>query len=652
MNLTEFNFQNITWLWALVFIPISIIIWTLKKTKINNNIKIEAFADKHLLPYLVKNSGSGKNSSKKNLIIWSVLWALGVFAMAGPRWDFKEIESFKTQKNLVILISLSSSMDESDLKPSRLIRARQKIDDILNENPEVNIGLIAFAKDAHLVTPISEDKKAIRYLLGALRTDLIPMQGNRLEPALSMADQLLNGVPGKDKAVLIMSDGNFEDSNLSQSIYQLVKHGIKVSTMGFGALQGNAKSQLDQNTLQKISQQGEGRYFLSDDIINNQNLYSISLANNDLQSSNLKTKDWEPRFYIFVIPLLLMMLPLFRKRTSINISRFSKLIIIVLSISIFGLPRESMASETGLSKFFKNQDMLGEEALNAKDYIGAEKIFKDQYRRGIAEYRAGKFAKAEVSFRDSKRPEVAIDSKYNLGNALAEQKKYAEAIVAYEEVLKKSPDHTRAKANLKIVQDLLKKQSQDQKKEKDNKSKDQKDNKTQDKKDGSGQDKKESKAQDNKENKGQDQNGQDKKGQENSDSKGQDNKDNKGNKSQSNKDQDKKDNKGQEKNKIKDQRKEDGKGQVKKDNMSLDEKNENVQNKENKQNLGAKENKSQDNKSPLGVGDIHDEQVRAKKIQQDVDADQWLNRITNDPHSFLKNQFLIESMRAQKERGN
>ena len=143
------------------------------------------------------------------------MWAFGVLAMAGPRWDFKEVTAFKSNKNLVIALDLSKAMDASDLKPSRLVRARQKIQDILDDSPGVSIGLIAFAADAHLITPITEDKGAIHYLLGALRTDLVYVPGSRLSPALNLADRLLSAVPGQEKSVLVMSDGDFEDGSAS-----------------------------------------------------------------------------------------------------------------------------------------------------------------------------------------------------------------------------------------------------------------------------------------------------------------------------------------------------------------------------------------------------------------------------------------------------
>src|SRR5205807_1649613 len=77
------------------------------------------------------------------------------------------------------------------------------------------------------------------------------------------------------------------------------------------------------------------------------------------------------------------------------------------------------------------------------------------YRKGVVCYKAGKFAEAEQMFRASTRQEVAASAGYNLGNSLVQQQKLKEAIAAYEAVLEKWPDHTKAKENLELVKKMV-----------------------------------------------------------------------------------------------------------------------------------------------------------------------------------------------------
>jgi Ca-activated chloride channel family protein len=596
MNLSQFNFQNVVWLWAILLIPILFIIQKITQKiteKINKKYSrpdsrnLERFADRHLLPFLTKKPASVKKLVRKSFLLVPLLWTLGILALAGPRWDFKNIQSYKAQKNLVILLDLSDSMDAEDVKPSRLIRARQKIDDVLNENPDLSAGLVGFAEDAHLISPITEDRNTIRHLLGVISTDLVSVQGSRLAPALAMADRLLVDAPGKDKAVLILSDGEWEDSDLSQSLKQLTSHGIKVSSMGFGTVEGAPisgrmgeqlksrgeviLSRLDQPRLAKVSALGNGNYYYQNDEVKGGQLFSSSLGGNDVQLSNLIAKDWEPRFYVFLIPFLLLMLPLFRRKISSNQNVLNAAVTLLLvsgiAISMTALASEPInlnsAAPSVVSRLFKNREILGKDSLEARDFQAAAQQFKDPYHRGVAQYRAGEFSKAESSFRESKRPEVATASLYNLGNSLAEQAKYAEAIQSYEEVLKKDPHHLSAQANLKRVQELLKKEQQQQ------------------------------------------QRGQDQKPKQNQDQK-----------------------------------------QAQGEKLAQGEK------------QGQGEKQAQGEKQGQGAlpdGAHHQTSEApdksAKNSQQDIDADVWLNRISNDPHTFLKNQFLIESAHLHTQNG-
>ena len=63
-------------------------------------------------------------------------------------------------------------------------------------------------------------------------------------------------------------------------------------------------------------------------------------------------------------------------------------------------------------------------------------------------------------FRQSSREDVASSAAYNLGNTLVQQQKLKEAITAYEDVLKKWPDHTKAKENLELVKKMMDQQEQ------------------------------------------------------------------------------------------------------------------------------------------------------------------------------------------------
>ncbi len=634
MSLAGFNFQNTPWLWALALVPI-IRALGLLKTKFDKKTNgADLFADKHLLPHLLKYSGAERFPNRKSFVLWAALWTFGILALAGPRWDFKDVPNFKPHKSVVMLLDLSDSMNAKDIRPSRLIRAREKIEDFLSENPDTNIGLIGFAGDAHLISPITEDKTAIRYLLNAVSTDIISVHGKRLRPALILAGKLLSEVAGQDRSILVFGDGNFEDTDLGHELNQLTQRGINVSIVGIGTPEGapisNSAgrfmaqdgrpiiSKLNVKELESLANEGHGQYFSQDDSVVVSRLFSVSKNLVGVSETNSVIRDWEPRFYIFLIPLLLLILPLFRKQSQENRVSFSKLGFIFVAVSALGLSSQSMAAESqtletkafaSVSNIFKNQATLGKEALEKKDFVTAETNFDDAYRKGVVEYRAGDFNKAEEFFKKSDRPELAIAAKYNLGNSLAQEKKFEDAIKAYEEVLKADPQHENAQANLKLIQDLLKKQKENPKQ---NPKQNQEKQNDQDQK----QDQKQ--AQNQKSDQGKKQSKDQKQAGKQSPNQGNEQK--------------------QDQNFNQDQTLNQAQGQNAQPKSAADQKQPNpiLENKEAE--IGVDQNR-------------YDKQIIAKKTPQDVDADQWLNRISNDPHGFLKNQFLIESMRMKKQKG-
>ena len=75
-------------------------------------------------------------------------------------------------------------MDATDLKPSRLTLARFKVLDILNRTKDGQVGLIVFAGDAFVVSPLTDDVQTIAALVPVLTSDIMPAQGSRIARGL------------------------------------------------------------------------------------------------------------------------------------------------------------------------------------------------------------------------------------------------------------------------------------------------------------------------------------------------------------------------------------------------------------------------------------------------------------------------------------
>ena len=121
-----FHFSHALWLWGLLAIPAVLAVYGLLRRQARRLRALERFADKHLLPHLIKNSTGEGAAWKLPWLIWAFAWACGMVAMAGPQWRYTDTEVFKANRDVVIVLDLSSTMNATDSKPSRLARRARR----------------------------------------------------------------------------------------------------------------------------------------------------------------------------------------------------------------------------------------------------------------------------------------------------------------------------------------------------------------------------------------------------------------------------------------------------------------------------------------------------------------------------------------------
>ncbi len=598
MDLRQLHFAHPLWLWALLVIPLVGGLFFLYYRRQQPFHQLEQWIDSHLIPYLLLVGEHKKKRLWTPLLCWSFVWSCLVLALAGPRWDFREIATFTRDQSLAILLDLSESMNAKDISPSRLGRAKQKIEDLLNMSKGVKIGLIAFAADPHMIVPMTEDKETIRHLLPSLDTDLVYVQGSKLAPALEMAARMLETEPGTNKAIVVISDGGFEDSSAIHTAKRLAEKGIVLYTIGVGSLEGaplkdrqgivikkNGSpiiSKLEKEKFSEISKIGHGRDFNADHSERVALIFEDLEKRSDIQQEVHKTQRfWEEHFYLFLFPVLPFFLWWYRR---------GYIFALLLLMPIY--------SQASLSSYFYNAEQQAHQAYENGDYTTAGQAFQDPYRKGVAYYRMGDYTAAEEMFRQSTRPEVASSAAYNLGNTLVQQNRLQDAIAAYEDVLEKWPDHKQAKENLELVRKMLEQQEKQQQQE-DSRNRQEDSDQQKNKPNQQPHDEKEDASPN----------------------------------------QDKK---------------EELEEQSQKDSTSPKKEADNTQEQENPDSEESSSHSPEEKEGPQDEEEapqpqeptLSPQQERAKptaRSQEDLDADLWLNQIKNDPKSFLKNKFYLES---------
>ena len=444
--------------------------------------------DEALLPHVLISKEIRSRKWPKFLL--GLLGLSAIIASAGPVWEQLPQPVFRNESALVIALDLSRSMDAPDLKPSRLIRARFKIADLLKQRKEGQTALLVFAADAFVVTPLTDDGETILSQLKALTTNLMPQQGSRADRAMLKASELLKQAGSTKGDILLITDGlkNDRDSAVAANLHE---DGYRVLVLGIGTKEGapipdskggfysDASGNiilpvLKERSLRAVARSGGGiyqKYSAGDKDVNKLTVQlNIKPDESSASETEMISDQWReqgPWILLLIIPFAAFA---FRK---------GYLMVLVFCLSGLlhapeGMAEERVANERMESNLWKRPDQKGHELLQAGEAEKAADLFEDQRWKGSAQYKAGDYESALESWEGFDDAEAL----YNKANALAKMGKLEEALNSYEQALKKNSELDDAKHNYDQVKKALEEQ---QKQEQEG---DQEGNEEQDKQEG------------------------------------------------------------------------------------------------------------------------------------------------------------------------
>jgi len=423
--------------------------------------------------------------------LFFIIGFLIIVALAQPVIKDGTVDIKQKSADIMVALDISNSMLAQDVYPNRLLLAKKKAKDFITKIDGDRVGVMAFAKNSYLVSPLSFDVGAVEFLLAKLDTNSITQQGTSIMTLLESFNK--QSQKETQKYLLIFTDGG-DKKEFSSEIAYAKKHKITVFIVAMGSTKGapvkDAKgefikqngeiiiSKLNQNISALATQTG-GYYVqntTSDEDINFM-LKEIKKYTTKKELKNQKIQKYIPLFY-YPVGLALFIL-LFA--TSSMSKRESVYVPALLFIMLFS----PTISKAGVLDFLELDK--AKQSYENKDYKTASKIYKDyvqktdnsqaHYDLANSLYKQKKYDEAVNEYKNSffkNKDEKA--SKYgNLGNAYAQKqdiKSLKEAIKSYEKSLSFKEDKD-VRENLETVKKLLKQKQkkQEQKKKKQDKKK-------------------------------------------------------------------------------------------------------------------------------------------------------------------------------------
>jgi Ca-activated chloride channel family protein len=200
-NMQHFHFLRPYWLLAFIIIVYIIRAFSLRDDSL---AQWRSLMSPQVLSHLTVdgNNNNWLSPQKMSLILAIPL----CIVLMGPTWQQQPSPFSENNAALIIALDVSKTMEQSDVQPSRLLRAKQKIIELLEIRGDSKTALIAFAGSAHVVMPITNDREMIRHFLDALSEKIMPVAGKLPETIIPLVDNLLSTttVPG---TVLLIGDG-------------------------------------------------------------------------------------------------------------------------------------------------------------------------------------------------------------------------------------------------------------------------------------------------------------------------------------------------------------------------------------------------------------------------------------------------------------
>jgi len=432
--LHDFQFLRPAWLLLLLALPL---LWRVLKSVAGDAQAWRGAVDAHLLEHLlVRNADAAPARGPVGLALAALV--IASLALAGPAWERLPQPLYKNQAARVIALELSGTMLAQDVKPSRYERARYKIADILKRSGDAQVALIAYAGDAFVVAPLTDDANTVASLVDSLDPSVMPALGNDTGNAIDLGVKLIHQAGVRDGEIILLADAASSDADAAAA--RARSAGVHVSVLGIGSAQGAPIAlgeggflkdktgnivlpKLDGAVLAALAQAGGGRYaeYRSDAGDLDAVLLGTPTAGGEAAKDASGAEVQSARFLDRGPWLLLALLPL----AALGFRRgWLMLLPLVL------LAHAQRAEANVWTDLWQRADQQAQTQLDAGNAKEAQALAKNPELRGSAAYRAGDFAAATTDFAAAGVQNDSADTSYNRGNALAKQGKFPEAIAA------------------------------------------------------------------------------------------------------------------------------------------------------------------------------------------------------------------------------
>jgi Ca-activated chloride channel family protein len=173
---------------------------------------VERFGDLKLMRRL-SDSVNRRAQMIKKIVTLAVLAAL-ITALARPQFGTRVETVTREGQDIVVAIDVSASMLAEDIVPNRLEKAKHEVASLIGRLRGDRIGLVVFAGEAFVQSPLTVDYGAAMMFLNAIGPDIIPVPGTDLGLALDVSLDAFDETERQHRALVIITDGEDHEEEI------------------------------------------------------------------------------------------------------------------------------------------------------------------------------------------------------------------------------------------------------------------------------------------------------------------------------------------------------------------------------------------------------------------------------------------------------
>ena len=170
----------------------------------------------------------------------AVFLALAVLAAADPKSGRRPVTGERKGLDVAVAFDVSRSMLARDLEPSRLDRSIASLRQMVRGLEDARFSLVPFKGDARLLVPMTEDRVVLETWMERLGPGVSTEGGTDVESALRTAMASFPPGEGRNRVLVIVSDGESLTGRMDGIRRELADAGIPVHALVAGTPEGAA----------------------------------------------------------------------------------------------------------------------------------------------------------------------------------------------------------------------------------------------------------------------------------------------------------------------------------------------------------------------------------------------------------------------------